>query len=113
PGVPAEGIVESLDIYPTLAGLAGLQAPEGLTGSSLVPMLEDPGHLGKNAAYGYWRERRTLRTERYRVTEYEDGAVELFDHENDPYETRNVALENAEVVQELLVQLRDDGFRQP
>ena len=109
PGVQAEGIVESLDIYPTLAELAGLQAPEGLTGASLVPLLEDPSYIGKNAAYGYWRGRRTLRTDRYRITEYEDGAVELFDHENDPYETRNVAEDEAEVVEELLVRLREDG----
>ena len=110
PGEPAEGIVESLDIYPTLAELAGLTAPEGLTGASLVPLLEDPGYAGKNAAYGYWRGRRTLRTDRYRITEYEEGAVELFDHENDPFETRNVASDNSEVVEELLVRLRDDGM---
>jgi len=110
PGVPAEGIVESLDIYPTLAELAGLQAPEDLTGASLVPLLEDPSHAGKNTAYGYWRGRRTLRTDRYRITEHEDGAVELFDHENDPYETSNVAEDEAEVVQELLSRLREDGM---
>ena len=107
PGVPAEGLVESLDIYPTLAELAGLEAPEGLTGSSLVPILQDPGHPGKDGAFGYWRGRRTLRTDRYRITEYEDGAVELYDHAEDPNETRNVAGENREVVQELLGRLRE------
>ena len=107
PGVPADGIVETLDIYPTLAELAGLEAPADLTGSSLVPLLEDPRHPGKDGAFGYWRGRQTLRTDRYRITEHEGGEVELYDHEADPYETRNVAGEKTEVVEALLEQLHE------
>ena len=109
PGTATDGLVETLDLYPTLADLCGLPAPPGLTGSSLAPLLEDPARPGKNGAFGYWRNRTTLRTDRYRITEYsgdEDPAVELFDHQNDPLETVNVAAEHPEIVEKLLAQLK-------
>ena len=111
PGVPAHGIVETLDIYPTLAELAGLEPPSNLGGLSLVPVLKDPSYVVKESALGYWRGRRTLRTNRYRITEYEDGGIELYDHDSDGFETVNIADEKPEIVAELLAQLRRDTFR--
>lgn len=49
-GRAAASIVESLDLYPTLAALAGLPAPEALEGQSLVPLLRNPAAVGKNFA---------------------------------------------------------------
>lgn len=49
PGAPAEGLVEVVDVYPTLAALADLPAPAGLDGRSLVPMLRDPRAAGREA----------------------------------------------------------------
>ncbi len=108
PGTPADGLVESLDLYPTLAEIAGLSAPAGLDGVSLVPLLDDPHHPGKDGAFGYWQGRRTLRTQRFRLTLYDEGepAVELFDHRTDLGETTNVADAYPEVVARLLPQLR-------
>ncbi len=105
-GKPAHGLVESLDLYPTLVELAGLKAPEGLGGSSITSLLQNPGHPGKDGAYGYWRGRRTLRTDQYRFTRYDAGGTELFDHQTDPYETVNVADRHPEVVAELEIQLK-------
>jgi len=107
PGVFANGLVETVDLYPTLAELCGLTPPDNLAGTSIVPLLNDPAHPGKDGAFGYWTGRRTLRTERFRITEYESGEprVELFDHRTDSLETTNVADTHADVVTDLLKRL--------
>ena len=111
-GMPAQGLVETLDIYPTLAELAGLVPPPGLTGSSLVPLLNDPSHPGKDAAFGYWRGRKTMRTNAFRIVAHDDGQVELYDHRDGMgLESVNIADEHPEIVQALLEQLRADRPR--
>ncbi len=51
PGVKTEGLVEFVDIYPTLCELAGLPVPAGLAGRSFVRQLSDPATPGKDAAF--------------------------------------------------------------
>ncbi len=101
-GVTAAGrvcgrTVELLDVYPTLADLCGLPAPNNLEGASLRPLLSDPSADWKRPAYtqvkrgnafGY-----SVRTERWRYTEWGGGAsgLELYDYENDAEEQRNLA----------------------
>ncbi len=103
-GTRAAGLVELIDLYPTLTELAGLPAASGVEGRSLVPLLRDPRQPGKDVAIsqhphpsygaathmGY-----TLRTARFRYVEWRDlttGVVtdrELYDHAADAAETRN------------------------
>jgi arylsulfatase A-like enzyme len=94
-GAETRHIVELIDIYPTLIELARLRAPGGLDGISLVPLLIDPSHAVKNEAFSVVQRPsglgRTVRTERYRYTEWPDGSVELFDHSIDPRESINLA----------------------
>jgi iduronate 2-sulfatase len=89
PGLPRPGTVvrapvEALDIYPTIAALAGLEPPPGLDGESLLPLLANPEGQGRGAAFSYRRvqppERAwSLRTERERYTLWPDGSEELYD----------------------------------
>ena len=95
-GVKAGGVAELLDLYPTVAGLAGLDAPDYLDGVSLVPSLEDPTKDSREAAIIQVSHRGSVgvsaRTRRWRYTEWDGGSkgVQLYDHDNDPGEYRNL-----------------------
>jgi arylsulfatase A-like enzyme len=114
PGEAAAGLAESVDLYPTLAGLCGLKVPAGLAGRSLEPALRDPAHRGKEYAYSFHPRGeimgRAFRTDRYRLVAWtkRDGEVvqvELYDHRSDPEENVNVASKRPEVVKPLLREL--------
>ena len=111
PGVAAAGSsvpapAEMLDIYPTLAGLCSLIPPDYLAGVSLRPALSDASASPREAALTQFESGYSLRTNRYRYTEWGpdgvDGA-ELYDHQTDPQELRNLATvaEHAATVQRL------------
>lgn len=97
--------VSALDIYPTLAELCGVVAPEGqLEGVTLRPLLDDPGaQWDMPAVTTHLRGNHSLRSERWRYTRYADGSEELYDEVNDPLEWTNLAGEGeyAEVKREL------------
>jgi len=114
-GAKAGGVVESVDLYPTLCDLCGIPVPEDLDGVSLRPLLERPSHPGKTGAISYWRQglTRSVRTRRYRLIEHrdQDGSVlqvELYDETEDPLETTNIAEQEPERVVELHRLLRDN-----
>ena len=104
-GAKSKSPVEFLDIYPTLCDLAGLPKPEGLHGTSLVPILDDPKASVKpyavsqyprgnqaNEMMGY-----AFRDGRYRYVRWipkgpkapKETFEELYDYEKDPLETKS------------------------
>ncbi|RMG32598.1 MAG: DUF4976 domain-containing protein [Planctomycetota bacterium] len=111
PGARAAGLVEMVDIYPTLAELCGVKPPPYLSGRSLVPMLVDPTASVREEAFTQYDVGYTIRTPRYRYTEWgPEGRLgaELYDRSTDPEELRNRADDPqlAEVRKQLARRLR-------
>lgn len=106
PGEPTEAIVETLDLFPTLADLAGLPSPDFVHGVSLRPLLGDPNSIG-HSAIAYHREAKTIRTDTHRLVLHDDGYVELYDHLSVAKETKNIAASNVSLVTQLSQRLRD------
>jgi iduronate 2-sulfatase len=117
-GGASKSLVEFVDVYPTLCDLTGLSAPADLEGKSFTPLLDDPTRPFKEAAFSqYPRGKaimgRSMRTDRYRYTEWQDSsgkvtARELYDHGADPGENVNLAgrPENKDLVATLAAQLK-------
>lgn len=120
PGKSCDRVTELLDLYPTVADLAGVKMPHAVDGKSLKPLLDDPTLPFKKGAYtqvtrgdpakkgfmGY-----SVRTEKWRYTEWDDGkkGVELYDHVADPKEHKNLADDprQAKVIEELKALLHE------
>ena len=97
-GARCHSPVEFTDIAPTLLDLAGFEIPGYFEGESLSGLFEDTsatireGSLSqypRNGKMGY-----SLRTERFRYTRWTDSdgsdyATELYDYQEDPYESIN------------------------
>lgn len=119
PATTTKALAETVDIFPTLAELAGLPAPTGsqrIDGTSLVPVLKEPAKSVKDHAYHVFprgvrgRELlgRAIRTERYRMVEWKEAGAdaataeyELYDYVDDPLETENRAMKQPEVLAEM------------
>jgi len=96
--------VSLLDLYPTLNELAGLDAVESHDGHSLIPLLRNPkAEWNRPAVIEYRRGNAAVRSEQYRFIRYHDGGEELYDHESDPHEWKNLitSQEHAAVRKEL------------
>ena len=132
PGAKTDALVEFVDLYPTLAQTCGLPTPARAEGISLLPLLEKPERPWKTAAFSQYprsfkgnRHRKhgdlmgyAIRTESHRYVEWrnwETGKVqasELYDHQTDPNEIKNLAKEAAQ--EENLKQLQkilNDGWK--
>jgi len=111
PGSVCKRPVESGDLFPTLFDLSGIPQPAGIEAFSMLPLLKDPSRPWKKGAITCQGPKgRSLCTERYRYTEYagEPDRTELFDHDADPGEHKNLARDatRADVVRELSALLK-------
>ena len=116
-GQSSRALVESADLYPTLCELAGLPLPAGLDGRSFAATLRRPDTPTKPAVFHCFPRvgpnraaliGRAVRTSRYRLVEWKPAGapaasaiLELYDYQEDPEETRNLADVRPGVVAEL------------
>ncbi|MDG2254874.1 MAG: sulfatase [Opitutaceae bacterium] len=95
--------VELIDMYPTLAEIAGLEAPANIDGKSLAPLLVNPNAWDNRDTMAFSQFNRagnqgySIRTKDFRYTEWRNAktekivAQEFYNHQNDPQENVNVA----------------------
>jgi iduronate 2-sulfatase len=111
PGIaPAasDALIETVDLYPTIAALAGLPPPVKIDGVAQVAALRGGAGVRDHVIHVYPRgERmgRAIRTARHRLVEWkrpgaspDTAELELYDYQDDPLETRNLAATRPEVV---------------
>lgn len=106
PGIPMPGknndsIVETLDLFPTLAELANLPQPDDIDGRTLTPLLREPGKSDHRHAIAYRNSNKTIRTDTHRLITHKDGYTELYDHSSVEKETRNISKGNEVLITEL------------
>lgn len=95
-GGKAEGVVEFVDIYPTLCELCGMSVPDSqLQGKSFVPILQDSGKRTKEYAFVQWKDGYNIVSEKYSSTIWLRGdsvvARMMFDRQSDAAENENKA----------------------
>jgi iduronate 2-sulfatase len=132
-GERSRALVESVDIYPTIAELAGWPAPatpRRLDGISVASLLDRRDGSSKDAIFHAYPRNvpsrggaligRAVRTSRYRLVEWKrSGAapdtaeIELYDYQTDPGETRNVAADEPSLVAKLRALLTAQGDAVP
>ena len=117
PGRPTDALVQSIDIYPTLAKLSGLTPPKDINGKNFLDLLNNPSLPGPEYAFSYnqsygppFRGKPrmyavTLRSRVYRYIQWQkdlaEGEIlfrELYDHRSDPGETNNLAASEPKVI---------------
>jgi iduronate 2-sulfatase len=128
-----DGLVETLDLYPTLCELCNLPVGDHLEGQSIVSQLSDPNAPAKDAVFsqfyraGIWQDPDgrdylgcAIRSDSHRYVEWFDCETsallgrELYDHRVDPGETVNIVESptNGELVAALAQRL-ENGLRLP
>ena len=125
-GRKAETLCYLYDVFPTLAGLLGVDAPESVEGKSLLPALQrEDSRIREHVFFAHAREMRAVRTDDgWKLIQYfVKGKThqQLYNLKEDPWETNNLANEPAsqkkkEALSQLLIQSigeYDDAFIQP
>ncbi len=111
-GLATPGLLEYVDLFPTLVELAGLPLPAGLQGVSQAPVLRNLQTSVRDSAYtivlrGGNKIGRALHTARHTYLEWPDGSRQLYDAVTDPREYANLATRpaHAGTVQALAAEL--------
>jgi arylsulfatase A-like enzyme len=84
--------LDNMAFYPTVVELCGLPPAGKIEGASVVSLLQDPkAKWDRPAITTAEGVNHSVRTERWRYIRYGDGSEELYDHDADPQEWKNLA----------------------
>ena len=121
PGVPEGQSVDTLtylyDVFPTVCDLTKVDCPDTVEGYSLVPLMEGCVDKVRDTVFAAYKDiHRTVSDGRWKLIRYyvskETGkgtdCIQLFDLEQDPWETTNLAElpEHSERIQALAIELK-------
>ncbi|MDT7829336.1 arylsulfatase [Pricia sp. S334] len=111
PGSKTDLISAFWDILPTFSDIVGISVPDDTDGISLLPTLLGNDAEQKHHDYLYWEfhergGRQAVRKGKWKAVRYNvfknpNGALELYDLDEDRGETNNVAEEHPDVVAEM------------
>ena len=110
-------LVETSDLFPTLAKLAGLDTPDTVQGRDFSALLDDPQMPFREFAYSRYLGADAVTTPRFTFTSYHDGkAFMLYDRERDPQENVNLAghpqyRETVDAMQAMINQRKEEAAR--
>lgn len=91
-GVQCERPVDSMSIYPTLCSLTGITKPAHVEGPDITPLLKDPtAEWHAPALTTFHKDNHSFRSQTWRYIRYADGGEELYNHDVDPNEWKNLA----------------------
>lgn len=96
PGTRCDRPIDFMSFYPTLSELCSLPTPKHQEGVSVAPLLKDPRAAWERPALTtHGKGNHAVRSQRYRYIRYADGSEELYDHDADPMEWKNLAADAA------------------
>ncbi len=89
----SEAFVYLMDLFPTLAEIAGAKTPDGVEGKSLAPILSGKEKKIRDVLYTAYRHcQRAIRDDRWKLIRYPlVDCTQLFDLSADPRELNNLA----------------------
>lgn len=107
-GASTTAMIETVDLFPTVAQLAGIELPANIDGISQAEVVKHPEHKIRDyVTHVYPRGGhlgRAIRDQRYRMVEWTplkskgEVDIELYDYQADPLETKNIAADHADIV---------------
>lgn len=109
-GTTTDEFLSTLDVFPTLAAVAGATVPDGLVldGFNLIPILQGRQRSPREAMFWHSRNSKAVRVGRFKYLE-SPTAKGLFDLAADPGETSDLSTQRPELVAQLAA--RWDAWR--
>lgn len=102
-------IVSSIDIYPTLMELCGIDKPDGLDGKSFVELLNSPECESWNdVAFSFFNNGASMRNNEYRALYYRKGGntiKELYRYSSSNIEQINIADKEPAIINSMIMEL--------